>query len=50
MEPQRVLCTAGCPKINLQVRPENQDVIAFYAAIGFSIEGAISLGKRLVTD
>jgi len=50
VEAERVLRAAGCPKINLQVRPENKDVTAFYAALGFSVEGAISLGKRLVTD
>jgi ribosomal protein S18 acetylase RimI-like enzyme len=49
-EAERVLRSAGCPKINLQVRPENRDVVAFYEAIGFSVEGAISLGKRLERD
>jgi ribosomal protein S18 acetylase RimI-like enzyme len=49
-EAERVLRAAGCPKINLQVRPENKDVIAFYEAIGFSVEGAISLGRRLERD
>jgi len=49
-EAERVLRAAGCPKINLQVRPENKDVIAFYEAIGFNVEGAISLGKRLERD
>ena len=44
------LLAAGCPKINLQVRPENKDVIASYEAIGFTVEGAISLGKRLERD
>lgn len=44
------LRAAGCPKINLQVRPENKAAIAFYERIGFSIEGAISLGKRLIAD
>lgn len=44
------LAAAGCPKINLQVRPENKAAIAFYERIGFSVEGAISLGKRLVRD
>ena len=37
----------GCPKINLQVRETNTDVIAFYRAIGFEIDAAVSLGKRL---
>ncbi len=47
---ERLLRAAGCPKINLQVRPENQAAIAFYERLGFSVEGAISLGKRLETD
>ena len=50
LEAERMLRAAGCPKINLQVRPDNPDVIAFYERIGFRVEGAISLGKRLVVD
>lgn len=49
-EAERVLRAAGCPKINLQVRPDNREVIAFYERIGFAVEGAISLGKRLEKD
>ena len=49
-EAERVLRAAGCPKINLQVRPDNRDVIAFYERIGFAVEGAVSLGKRLEKD
>jgi ribosomal protein S18 acetylase RimI-like enzyme len=49
-EAERLLRAAGCPKINLQVRPGNAAVIAFYERIGFGLEGAISLGKRLVHD
>lgn len=49
-EAEQRLRAAGCPKINLQVRPENKDVIAFYEAIGFSVEGSVSLGKRLEKD
>ena len=37
----------GCPKINLQVRSSNKDVIAFYKSVGFSQDDVISLGKRL---
>ncbi len=40
----------GCPKINLQVRENNTDVIEFYNAIGYSIDKAVSFGKRLVED
>ncbi len=44
------LRAAGCPKINLQVRPDNREAIAFYERIGFAVEGAISMGKRLEFD
>lgn len=40
----------SCPKINLQVRATNQDVIAFYQALGFLDDNVVSLGKRLVKD
>lgn len=47
---EALLLAAGCPKINLQVRPENRAVLAFYERLGWRVEGAVSLGKRLVTD
>ncbi len=40
----------GCPKINIQIRSSNQDVIEFYGKIGFSVDNVISMGKRLVDD
>lgn len=40
----------GCPKINLQVRGTNTDVIKFYQAIGYNVENAVGLGKRLIPD
>jgi len=40
----------GCPKINLQVRATNEDVIAFYRAIGYSTDDVVALGKRLEFD
>ena len=40
----------GCPKINLQVRATNPDAIAFYERIGFTVDDAVSLGKRLLTE
>lgn len=49
-EAERLLRAAGCPKINLQVRPDNAGVIAFYERIGFSQDRNVSLGKRLVRD
>lgn len=44
------LLALGCPKINLQVRHGNDEVIAFYHAIGFSDDQCVSLGKRLIPD
>ena len=37
----------GCPKINLQVRASNPDVIEFYKGLGFRVDDVVSLGKRL---
>jgi ribosomal protein S18 acetylase RimI-like enzyme len=37
----------GCPKINLQVRHKNTDVIAFYERIGYTRDEVASFGKRL---
>ncbi|MCP5144051.1 MAG: GNAT family acetyltransferase [Gammaproteobacteria bacterium] len=34
----------GCIKVNLQVRATNTEVVAFYEALGFSIEERISMG------
>ena len=47
---ERRLRLLGCPKINLQVRAENRDVQAFYAALGFKDDNVVSLGKRLEDD
>ena len=38
----------GCPKVNLQVRSVNAEVIEFYKHIGYQIEDRVSFGKRLV--
>lgn len=37
----------GCPKVNLQVRTTNREVIAFYESLGFAIEDRVSMGRRL---
>jgi ribosomal protein S18 acetylase RimI-like enzyme len=47
---EKRLRSSGCPKINLQVRTSNKAVIQFYESIGYTIDGVISLGKRLVAD
>ena len=47
---EMLLREMGCPKINLQVRESNRKVIEFYKTLGFSIDAAVSLGKRLISD
>ena len=37
----------GCPKVNLQVRSENDAVIAFYEGLGYRVEERVGMGKRL---
>ncbi len=42
--------TMGCPKINLQVRDTNIEVIEFYKSIGYLDDRVVGLGKRLEDD
>lgn len=49
-EVERLLTALGCPKVNLQVRADNDEALGFYAALGYSVDAAVSLGKRLVDD
>lgn len=44
------LKATGCPKINLQVREANQQVVQFYKAIGYKVEPLVNMGKRLAID
>ena len=37
----------GCPKVNLQVRAENEEVVSFYRALGYEVEPRVSMGKVL---
>ncbi|MDX1810114.1 MAG: GNAT family acetyltransferase [Sulfurospirillaceae bacterium] len=46
-EVEQRLIKKGCPKINLQVRESNLEVLAFYDKIGYSTDKVVSLGKRL---
>ena len=47
---ESLLLERGCPKINLQVRGDNTEALAFYRAIGYGVDDAVSLGKRLIAD
>jgi ribosomal protein S18 acetylase RimI-like enzyme len=49
-EAERLLRDCGCPKINLQIRRDNQEAIRFYERIGFSEDAVVCYGKRLVAD
>jgi ribosomal protein S18 acetylase RimI-like enzyme len=46
-EAETRLRALGCPKINLQVRTSNTEVIEFYKRIGFKEDPVVSFGKRL---
>ena len=41
------LSDLGCPKINLQVRATNHDVVSFYERLGYAVEERISMAKRI---
>lgn len=49
-EAEAKLRALGCPKINLQIRTSNREVIAFYESLGFVQDDVVSFGKRLVVD
>ena len=40
----------GCPKINLQIRSNNEAVIKFYESIDYFDEHMTSMGKKLSDD
>ena len=46
-EAERLVKRMGCPKLNIQVRAHNRDVVAFYESLGYAVEDHISMGKLL---
>jgi ribosomal protein S18 acetylase RimI-like enzyme len=44
------LTARGCPKLNIQVRSANKEVLEFYSRIGYATDDVVSLGKRLIED
>ncbi len=40
----------GCPKLNLQLRADNLEALAFYRKLGYIEDAVVSLGKRLIDD
>jgi ribosomal protein S18 acetylase RimI-like enzyme len=49
-EAERRLRDLGCAKVNLQVRSSNETAREFYRQIGYTVDEAVSLGKRLEQD
>jgi hypothetical protein len=49
-EAERLLVERGCPKLNLQVRSSNAEVIEFYRRLGYVQDDVVSLGRRLIHD
>jgi ribosomal protein S18 acetylase RimI-like enzyme len=47
---ENALRAIGCPKLNMQVRASNAEVLAFYYHLGYVQDEALSLGKRLISD
>ena len=47
---ESALTALGCPKLNMQVRATNLEVLQFYARLGYVQDEAVSLGKRLIAD
>jgi ribosomal protein S18 acetylase RimI-like enzyme len=49
-EAERLLAERNCPKVNLQVLPNNAGAIEFYRRLGYVIDNAVSMGRRLEFD
>lgn len=45
-----LLRSRGCPKINLQIRQDNDAAVGFYRELGYDVEPVVSMGRRLVDD
>lgn len=50
LELEERLQAMGCPKLNIQVRESNVDVLRFYESMGYKRDACVSLGKRLIPD
>jgi ribosomal protein S18 acetylase RimI-like enzyme len=49
-ELEKTLQAIGCPKVNLQVRADNKEALAFYENLGYDRDDVVSFGKRLIKD
>lgn len=49
-EVEELLLEMGCPKVQLMVRPGNEDVLSFYDRLGYERFDTTTTGKRLIVD
>jgi ribosomal protein S18 acetylase RimI-like enzyme len=49
-EVEHRLLAMGCPKVNLLVRSDNEQALAFYERLGYRPDASAGLGKRLIPD
>jgi ribosomal protein S18 acetylase RimI-like enzyme len=47
---ESLLLELGCPKVQLMVRPGNEDVLGFYDSLGYERFETTATGKRLIAD
>ena len=47
---EKLLLARDCPKLNLQIRSTNTQAIEFYRTIGYELDHATGMGKRLIPD
>lgn len=46
----RIRCAGRMPKVNLQIRQENEGAVKFYQRLGYAVDKVICMGKRLEHD
>jgi ribosomal protein S18 acetylase RimI-like enzyme len=47
-EAEQILKALDCPKINLQVMPNNPAAVALYQSLGYAVEDRVSMGKPII--
>lgn len=50
VEAERRLLAYGCPKVQLMVRTENEQAMAFYDRLGYERFEVATTGRRLIAD
>lgn len=47
---EKKLIALGCPKLHLMVREENDALVSMYEKLGYEVQEAVCVGKRLIED